>query len=142
MTVRWWWYGKLAVFDLAETGRQIGEKLFTLLSADQQRELAQFVLERTTGCINFTDLPYQTIFRGKYSIPQKMNHPLTETRSGDLYFCLEQEMRAIGNNLNQIARKAHSLNFIDEPLYRKEAEKWNQFMLKVKKEYLLPKENK
>jgi len=46
-------------------------------------------------------------------------------------------MRAIGNNLNQIARKAHSLNFIDEPLYRKEAEKWNQFMLKVKKEYLL-----
>ena len=60
--------------------------MFTLLSADQQRELAQFVLERTTGCINFTDVPYQTIFRGKYSIPQKMNHPLTETRSGDLYF--------------------------------------------------------
>ena len=95
MTVRWWWYGKLAVFDLAETGRQIGEKLFTLLSADQQRELAQFVLERTTGCINFTDVPYQTIFRGKYSIPQKMNHPLTETRSGDLYFCLEQRLVTI-----------------------------------------------
>ncbi|MEI3402412.1 MAG: plasmid mobilization relaxosome protein MobC [Clostridia bacterium] len=36
-----------------------------------------------------------------------------------------KEMRAIGNNLNQIARKAHSLNFIDELLYRKEAEKWN-----------------
>ena len=53
-----------------------------------------------------------------------------------------KQLRAIGNNLNQIARKAHSLNFIDEPLYRKEAEKWNQFMLKVKKEYLLPKENK
>lgn len=95
MTVRWWWYGKLAVFDLAETGRQIGEKLFTLLSADQQRALAQFVLERTTGCINFTDVPYQTIFRGKYSIPQKMNHPLTETRSGDLYFCLEQRLVTI-----------------------------------------------
>ena len=27
------------------------------------------------------------------------------------------------------------------PLYKKEAEKWNQFMLKIKKEFLLPKEN-
>ena len=95
MTVRWWWYGKLAVFDLAETGRQIGEKLFTLLSADQQRELAQFVLERTTGCINFTDVPYQTIFRGKYSIPKKSNHPLTEVQVGDLYFCLEHRLVTI-----------------------------------------------
>lgn len=32
---------------------------------------------------------------GKYSIPQKMNHPLTETRSGDLYFCLEQRLVTI-----------------------------------------------
>ena len=93
--VRWWWYGKLAVLDLAETGRQIGEKLFTLLSADQQRELAQFVLERTTCCINLTDVPYQTIFCGKYSIPKKANHPLTEARAGDLYFCLEQRLVTI-----------------------------------------------
>ena len=116
--------------------------MFALLSVEQRRELAQFVFESETNYANPIYLPRQAIFRGKYSIPQRLNHPLTETRSGDLYFCLEQEMRAIGNNLNQIARKAHSLNFIDEPLYRKEAEKWNQFMLKVKKEYLLPKENK
>ena len=95
MTVRWWWYGKLAVLDLAETGRQIGEKLFTLLSADQQRELAQFVLERTTSRINLTDVPYQTIFCGKYSIPKKANYPLTEVRAGDLYFCLEQRLVTI-----------------------------------------------
>ena len=47
-------------------------------------------------------------------------------------------MRAIVNNLNQIARKANSLNLIDYPLYQKEADKWNQFMLKIKKEFLLP----
>ena len=63
-------------------------------------------------------------------------------KPGEEFYDTMKEMRSIGNNLNQIARKAHSLNFIDEPLYKKEAEKWNQFMLKVKKEYLLPKENK
>ena len=93
--VRWWWYGKLAVLDLAETGRQIGEKLFALLSADQQRELAQFILEETTSRVNINDMPYQAIFRGKYSIPQKSNHPLTEARAGDLYFCLEHRLVTI-----------------------------------------------
>ena len=48
------------------------------------------------------------------------------------------QMRAIGNNLNQIARKANSLNLVDYPLYQKEADRWNQFMLKIKKEFLLP----
>ena len=93
--VRWWWYGKLAVLDLAETGWQIGEKLFALLSADQRRELTQFVLKGTTGHVNINDMPYQAIFRGKYSIPQKSNHPLTEVQAGDLYFCLEHRLVTI-----------------------------------------------
>lgn len=48
-----------------------------------------------------------------------------------------KEMRATGNNLNQIARKANSLNFIDCALYKNEAENWNKFMINIKKEYLL-----
>lgn len=88
--VRWWWYGKLAVLDLTETGRQIGEKLFALLSADQQRELAQFILKG-----DISGIPYQAIFRGKYSIPKKSSHPLTEARAGDLYFCLEHRLVTI-----------------------------------------------
>ena len=40
------------------------------------------------------------------------------------------QMRAIG--------KANSLNLVDYPLYQKEADRWNQFMLKIKKEFLLP----
>ena len=93
--VRWWWYGKLAVLDLAETGRQIGEKLFSLLSVDQQRGLAQFAIESTTSRININDVSYQTIFRGKYSIPVKANQPLTEIQIDDLYFCLEQRLVTI-----------------------------------------------
>ena len=83
------------MLDLAETGWQIGETLFALLSAEQRRELAQFVFESETNYANPIYLPHQAIFRGKYSIPQKMNHPLTETRSGDLYFCLEQRLVTI-----------------------------------------------
>ena len=40
-------------------------------------------------------MPYQAIFRGKYSIPKKSSHPLTEARAGDLYFCLEHRLDTI-----------------------------------------------
>ena len=69
--------------------------MFALLSADQRRELTQFVLKGTTGHVNINDMPYQAIFRGKYSIPQKSNHPLTEVQAGDLYFCLEHRLVTI-----------------------------------------------
>lgn len=44
-------YEKLAVLDLKDSGRQIGEKLFTLLSAIQKKELAQFVRDYEAGNI-------------------------------------------------------------------------------------------
>ena len=69
--------------------------MFALLSADQRRELTQFVLKGTIGHVNINDMPYQAIFRGKYSIPQKSNHPLTEVQAGDLYFCLEHRLVTI-----------------------------------------------
>ena len=46
-------------------------------------------------------------------------------------------MRSISNNLNQISKKAHTLGFIDELAYKKEADKWKQFMIDVKKEFLI-----
>lgn len=64
-----------------------------------------------------------------------------EKPSKDFYEVMKQ-MRAIGNNLNQIARKANTLNFIDELQYQKEAIKWNQFILDIKEEFLLPKKSK
>ncbi len=48
------------------------------------------------------------------------------------------QMRAIGNNLIQIARKANSLKLVDYHLYQKEADKCYQSMLKIQKEILLP----
>ena len=74
------------------TGRQIGEKLFILLTADQKKELTQFVLENESGSPTLADSLCLPIFRGKYSIPKKANQPLTEVQEGDLYFCLEQRL--------------------------------------------------
>lgn len=69
--------------------------MFSLLSVEQRRELAQFVFESETTYANPIYLPHQAIFRGKYSMPKKSNHPLTEARAGDLYFCLEHRLVTI-----------------------------------------------
>ena len=60
-------------------------------------------------------------------------------KPGEEFYKSIKEMRKFANNLNQIARKANALNFIDCPLYKQEAEKWNKFILEIKKEFLLPK---
>lgn len=42
------------------------------------------------------------------------------------YVEILRELRALGANLNQLAAKAHSLGFIDEPKYRENVrELWN-----------------
>ena len=38
------------------------------------------------------------------------------------YYDLLRELRAVGNNMNQLAYKAHSLGFVDAPMYRKHAD--------------------
>lgn len=60
-------YGKLAILDLKESGRQIGEKLFALLSSSQKKEMAQFVRDYEVGDIP-ADVPHPTPFRGRYFI--------------------------------------------------------------------------
>ena len=77
--------------DLRDSGRQIGEKLFALLSPNQKKELAQFVRDYEAGNIP-ADVPCTTLFRGQYFIPPQADQPLTEIWKGDLYFCLEQHL--------------------------------------------------
>lgn len=84
-------YGKLAVLDLGDSGRQIGEKLFALLSLNQKKELAQFFRDYETGKIS-ADVPYTTLFQGQYSNSLQTDQPLIEVRTDDLYFCLEQRL--------------------------------------------------
>ena len=52
-----------------------------------------------------------------------------------------KKLRGYGNNLNQIARKANALGFIDEPEYWKNVNAMNDIILGIKKRYLLPEKN-
>ena len=47
-----------------------------------------------------------------------------------------RNLRVISNNLNQIAKKANSLGFIDAKNYKKEVEKMDMFIDELRKEYL------
>ena len=84
--------------DLGDSGRQIGEKLFALLSTGQKKDLAQFVRDYETGNIP-ADVPCTTLFRGQYFIPLQANQPLTEIREGALYFCLEQRLVTVRDQI-------------------------------------------
>lgn len=64
-----------------------------------------------------------------------VNCELKEMPNDKFYDALKL-MRSMSNNLNQIARKANSLGFVDALYYQREAEKWNKFIAEIKKEYL------
>ena len=81
--------GTLAVFDVSESGRQIGEKLFTFLDPKQRRELERYVNEQGNRNSGF--------FRNSPCIHtesqiQESESLLTEIWEGELHFCLEQRI--------------------------------------------------
>ena len=92
------------MFDLAETGSQIGEKLFALLSVSQKKELAQFVRDYEAGNLP-ADVPYSTLFRGQYFISPQADQPLTEIQEGDLYFCLEKRLVTVQSQVISLTVK-------------------------------------
>lgn len=49
-----------------------------------------------------------------------------------------RELSAIGNNINQLAAKANTLGFIDAPMLKNEAEKWNKFQADMERHFLRP----
>ena len=56
----------------------------------------------------------------------------------DRFYDVMRELSAIGNNINQLAAKANTLGFIDAPMLKNEAEKWNKFQAEVERHYLCP----
>ena len=58
-----------------------------------------------------------------------------ELPSDNLYELLNQ-IRRVGNNLNQIARKANALNFIDVPSYKYECARLKKLEDEIKKKLL------
>lgn len=52
-----------------------------------------------------------------------------------------QHLSAIGNNINQLAVKAHSLGFIDVPMLKSEALRWHKFQADIEAVFLCPGES-
>ena len=56
------------------------------------------------------------------------------------YYAMMKELYRIGNNLNQISRKAHALNMIDVPQYKKVVEEFESAVKEITEAVILPRE--
>lgn len=83
-------HGKLVVLDIAESGRQMGEKLLILLATEQRKELAKVLLEAESGKIFSANNPYTPL--GVENRQNLSEQSLTELQVEDLHFCLEQRL--------------------------------------------------
>ena len=72
--------------DIAESGKQIGEKLFALLNVNQQQELMQYVFAQKQG--GSPDISLHSI--SPQIVPTTAR--LTEIQAEGLYFCLENRL--------------------------------------------------
>lgn len=55
------------------------------------------------------------------------------------YFTMMRELHAIGNNLNQIAHKAHTLNVLDARRYDDAVTLLNKAVMNISKAVMLPR---
>lgn len=104
-------HGKLGVLDLSETGRQICEKLFVLLNAEQRADLTRYVLSGEQPSVAFrTDSV--SIHSGS-ALQVTSMPPLTEIQEGDLYFCLEERtVRVCGQEIALTVKEFDALRLL------------------------------
>ena len=57
-------------------------------------------------------------------------------RPDEKFYDVMRQLSAIGNNINQLAAKAHSLGFIDAPMLKTEALRWHSFQADIEAEFL------
>lgn len=72
-------------------------------------------------------------------IRRAITESVVKEQPNESFYIFIKELRAIGNNLNQIARRLNYDGKFDDKLYQEEARKWNDIILKIKKEFLLEK---
>ena len=86
------------MFDMEESGRQIGEKLFLFLNLLQKEELLRFIIEQKNSSSH-------CLFP-KSCLQNNAGQPLTEIQEGDLYFCLEHRLvKVCGREIMLTARE-------------------------------------
>ena len=76
-----------------------------MLTVDQKKELTQFVLEGEANNVNSVDVPCWPVFHGKYFVSKRAGQPLTEIREGEIYFCLEQRLVMVREQIIELTVK-------------------------------------
>ncbi len=54
------------------------------------------------------------------------------------FYAAMRNLSAIGNNINQLAVKTHTLGFIEAPMMKEEALRWHRFQADIEAEFLRP----
>lgn len=62
-------------------------------------------------------------------------------RPDERFYDTMRNLSAIGNNINQLAAKAHTLGFVDVPMLKNEAERWHKFQADVERQFLRPEKS-
>ena len=99
-------YGKLVVFDISESGKEIGEKLFVLLSSRQQQELKQFIIDVDCGKIKLAEVlscPFDSHIVCR--LDKNVSKSISEIQNGDFFFSLEQRLVMIQNKVIDLTAK-------------------------------------
>lgn len=90
------------MFSLEETGRQIGEKLFTLLTLDQKKDLIKYISEVGLDKTETSQITYDIALK-------EAEKPLTEIQIKDLYICLEQRIVRVRDRAINLTVKEFNL---------------------------------
>lgn len=69
-------------------------------------------------------------------IRNAITNSIVKEKPDERFYNSIRNLRVISNNLNQIAKRANSLGFIDAKNYKKEVEKMDMFIDELRKEYL------
>lgn len=69
-------------------------------------------------------------------IRNAITNSIVKEKPDERFYNSIRNLRVISNNLNQIAKRANSLGFIDAKNYKNEVEKMDIFIDELRKEYL------
>ncbi len=62
-------------------------------------------------------------------------------KPGSDFYETMRKLSLIGNNINQLAVKAHALGFVDAPMLKAEALRWHQFQADIEATFLRPQQS-
>lgn len=67
-----------------------------------------------------------------------LNRCVPKEKPDDRFYEAMRQIAALGNSMNQIARKANALNLLDAPYYKQQADLLQKFYHEVREHFILP----